>query len=709
MLDTLSTFGNILLMIVGFGFIIAVHELGHFVAARWAGIRVHTFAVGFGSAICSWRKGLGFRWGSSEGEYLRLQGQAGAAQGGDISPTEYRLNWFPFGGYVKMLGQEDANPGATSSEPDSFAAKPVWKRMIVISGGVAMNLVLAAVLFVIAYSVGIREPHAIIGFVEPASPAARAGFEPGDRVLSVDGERIRTFSDIAIATALSAKGQPLAFEIQRLGHDASITIHATPEPGRDGMLQVGVAPAASADIFKTFLSRAERQEFVDALPRLGLSGVRPGMSLVSVNGTSIPNAGTDDALALPLAHAVRDSGGRPIPVVFRGEASSDEVALSVQPRPELQTGFTRVGGATLAFSHLVGLLPVAPILEVQSGGAKAGLQTGDVFVRVGAIEWPSIPDAMAQIRAAKGATINLVVLRGAERIPITAKVNSLGQVGFRFTNPADAPAIIAHAPQFAPPDPAPNATPESAEAADFTEPAAARLSPALLPGSRILSVAGAPVATFGDVREALRRATETAHGAGADARVELALELPIASPDSADAALPTESVTLALSARDVGDLHALEWSADDLLSVFAVAQFTDIARNPVDAIGKGIHKTHGIIVSTYITFLRLFQRSVPADQLRGPVGITHIGSRVASQGFIYLIFFLGLISANLAVINFLPLPIVDGGLMVFLLIEAITKKPVSIAIQNIATIIGLALIGGIFLFVTFHDVMRLVS
>ena len=84
--------------------------------------------------------------------------------------------------------------------------------------------------------------------------------------------------------------------------------------------------------------------------------------------------------------------------------------------------------------------------------------------------------------------------------------------------------------------------------------------------------------------------------------------------------------------------------------------------------------THYVVMMTYVTFLRLFQGTVPVDQLHGPVGITHIGSQVAEQGFIYLIFFLGLISANLAVINFLPLPIVDGGHMVFLAIEWITRK-----------------------------------
>src|SRR5262245_44919495 len=100
---------DLLLVIGGFSLIVIIHELGHFLAARWAGIRVLAFAVGFGPAICSYRKGLGLRRGSSAGEYDRLvrdaQEEAGerrdaalASLSGGVSPTEYRLNALPFGG-----------------------------------------------------------------------------------------------------------------------------------------------------------------------------------------------------------------------------------------------------------------------------------------------------------------------------------------------------------------------------------------------------------------------------------------------------------------------------------------------------------------------------------------------------------------------------------------------------------------------------------
>src|SRR5512132_4375215 len=91
---------SIALLVFGFGFVIFWHELGHFLAAKWVGIRVEQFAVGFGQALMSWRSGLGFVLGSSGKKYEELVA-AGEAEG--VGETEYRLNWIPLGGYVKML------------------------------------------------------------------------------------------------------------------------------------------------------------------------------------------------------------------------------------------------------------------------------------------------------------------------------------------------------------------------------------------------------------------------------------------------------------------------------------------------------------------------------------------------------------------------------------------------------------------------------
>jgi regulator of sigma E protease len=129
--------------------------------------------------------------------------------------------------------------------------------------------------------------------------------------------------------------------------------------------------------------------------------------------------------------------------------------------------------------------------------------------------------------------------------------------------------------------------------------------------------------------------------------------------------------------------------------------------NPITAVRMGFHQTKTMVVMTYLTLDRIFRGSVGVEQLRGPVGIVHLGSRVVDRGAMYLVFFLAMISVNLAVLNFLPLPIVDGGLFLYLIYEHITGRAPSLKFQNAATMVGLLLLGSLFLFTFYNDVMRL--
>ena len=108
--------GALVLLLIGFSFLIFVHELGHFFVAKWVGIKVTQFAICFGPAILAWRKGMGMRFGSTEGEFQAQVDESDLS----VGETEYRLNWLPLGGYVKMLGQDDMDPGSRNEDPRSF-------------------------------------------------------------------------------------------------------------------------------------------------------------------------------------------------------------------------------------------------------------------------------------------------------------------------------------------------------------------------------------------------------------------------------------------------------------------------------------------------------------------------------------------------------------------------------------------------------------
>ena len=131
------------------------------------------------------------------------------------------------------------------------------------------------------------------------------------------------------------------------------------------------------------------------------------------------------------------------------------------------------------------------------------------------------------------------------------------------------------------------------------------------------------------------------------------------------------------------------------------------AATPLEAVRTGLSETRRVLISTYITFARLFQQTVKIEHIKGPVGIAHMGTIIAERGFIWILFFMAIISVNLAVINFLPLPIVDGGQFLMIVYEQIRGKPVPIVFQNVVTMAGLILIVSLFLVVTFNDVKNL--
>jgi regulator of sigma E protease len=114
-----------------------------------------------------------------------------------------------------------------------------------------------------------------------------------------------------------------------------------------------------------------------------------------------------------------------------------------------------------------------------------------------------------------------------------------------------------------------------------------------------------------------------------------------------------------------------------------------------------------MVEQVFLTIDRVSRGSVGVDQLQGPVGILHTGTQVASEGFMFMLFFLALISVNLAVVNLLPIPIADGGLFLFLLYEKFRGRPPSIAFQNAAAMAGIALVAGLFLLTFYNDLARL--
>jgi regulator of sigma E protease len=233
------------------GVLIFVHELGHFLVARWYGVRVLTFSLGFGPKI------------------LKL----------DRGGTEYCISLIPLGGYVKMAGETvaDERDGA----PDEFLSKSKWIRFQVYLAGPAMNVLLAVVVMIGVLSRGANVPEyltqpPVVGVVQPDSPAERVGIAVGDRILAVNGREMPTWDALSLAV-LPKAGQELTINIERAGQRQTLQI--VPEAvDKYEMGSLGVLPRLRPEIMEVHPGRPA-----------AAAGLQAGDVVVGIDGRPAPS------------------------------------------------------------------------------------------------------------------------------------------------------------------------------------------------------------------------------------------------------------------------------------------------------------------------------------------------------------------------------------------------------------------------------------
>ncbi len=241
---------NLLAFVLVLGILVLLHEAGHFLAARAVGARVEVFSVGFGKRL----------WGVRRGG------------------TDYRVSLIPLGGYVRVVGL-GPDEGTDAEQAAQEELLPRWKRALILLAGPVTNVIAAVVFLAIAFVLGVNVPAyqdrpAVIGWVEPGSPAAAAGIQPGDTVVSVDGTTIETWRDLETAM-LTAGGRTVTVALRRDG--TSFQVSLTPkEVSRYGFGYAGILPPLSSEVRQVVPgSPAER------------AGLRPGDRIVAVNGQPV--------------------------------------------------------------------------------------------------------------------------------------------------------------------------------------------------------------------------------------------------------------------------------------------------------------------------------------------------------------------------------------------------------------------------------------
>src|SRR5215217_5617209 len=195
--------------LVVLGVLVAFHELGHFLAARWVGVKVLKFSLGFGPKLF----------------------------GRQVGDTEYLLSAIPLGGYVKLFGEDEAEATTTEDRRRSFAHQGLWSKVLIVAAGPGFNFILAYLIFAGWLSTGaplfvptFRDLSADVEALVPSSPAATAGMEVGDRIVRVNGKDISTKTEL-LDTVAKSNGQPIALEIKRGNATKPFTVTPIQAPG----------------------------------------------------------------------------------------------------------------------------------------------------------------------------------------------------------------------------------------------------------------------------------------------------------------------------------------------------------------------------------------------------------------------------------------------------------------------------------------------
>jgi len=614
----LSTILYLVEIAVAIGLLILVHELGHFLTAKWFGVRVRRFALGMGPPIVKWKRG----------------------------DTEYSLRPIPIGGFVDLAGEHPEAEGA--DDPKALWRRPVWQRAIIFAAGVAMNLVLALALFVLAPAIGMRAAAPIIGGVVERSPAAKADIRPGDRIVSINGQPVQSFEDIIASIGLRRAGTEFQVVVERESEGgeepqqltktvASERKTETPAP------MIGVVPAGDVVIYK----------LTDPDSPAAQAGLKAGDRILTIAGKPVRRWDEIETLL---------EAAPPGPVVLTIEREGREQDLRIDPA-ELK-------------EYRYGLAPPTVIEKVlpDSPAEEAGVRQGDWILKAGGIVCPTLDELQEHVqKTGPGGEVTLHLFRKGwlfrpdRTIDVTCKVARLGddeqpRIGVAMGYAMGPPLLVTDVEAGGP-----------AAAAGFQR------------GDEILSITE-------------KKIVPKDWNALVTVLCRKAADRPV-------------SILVRRGANDLFLSYQIERKPVERFTLAGAAgktMYVSLPRitNPLTAIKRGIRQTLLWLGRVYANLAQLIRGEADFRSLGGPVMVVRISYELASQGPGTFINFWGILSVCLVVFNFLPLPPLDGGHVLFLLIEKVRGKPFPMKFQSTIWFVGFVLVILLFVLLTYQDILR---
>lgn len=683
----------ILQVALGLGTVIFVHELGHFAVAKMCGVKCEKFFVGFD--IGGYK--ISRKWGE----------------------TEYGIGILPLGGYVKMLGQDD-NPANIAEQvresevsgggeieskeitgPDgktylvdkrSYLAKSVPQRMAIISAGVIMNIIFAVIFAVIAFGIGVPYIPSVVSHTTVGSASWEAGLRTGDEIIQIGDIENPSFTELKGGVTLGDLENGIPFVVRRADTGEVERLNMKPKQG-SGMAKVGM-----------FLPKSLRMSrFEPVLPDSPAASAEkkfePKDEIIAVDGTKVDDYRQFSSLMLakadqPVNITVRRGGTPPENNPFGPTEGGEEVTIEVAPRPMLRLGLMMEKGKVAA-------------VESGSEAEEKGITPGDFIDDIsfadqsadeeiapnGVLDDPiSLPYQLAQL-AEENRAVRLKVRHSSsgsdeqspdEEIDLPLRKvdwveSSVPVEGEPLSIPAMGIAmhVLNRVDEVVPDSPAAKAGLQNSDVITKAE--------FILPKSESNDKSTKEI----DFTEKDKQ-NWPSFILGMQNYVGAKVKLTYQRGDK------VEEVTLE------PEPIAGQFLADRGFNLEPTQEIR-IANSFQEQVELGWNETVRSLTLVYRFLNKLITGQVPATSLGGPVTIAQAAGYSAFEGVGKLLVFLTMLSANLAVINFLPIPLLDGGHMVFLAYEGLRGRPANERFVVALHTVGFVCIVSLMLFVLSLD------
>jgi regulator of sigma E protease len=556
---------------------------------------------------------------------------------------DFRIALIPLGGYVKMAGE---NPGEErSGAKDEFSSKTIPQRLFIVSAGVINNAITAFVFYALCYGGGLGKDAPVLGLVQHGSPAWAAGLEPGDHVVSIAGNRPESFMDVRVEAAFLSCDEARPIEVVRDGRPLTLEARACYHP-EQGIVKLGVGGAARLTVGR------------------GAEAFEIGFDeRVTVGG--LPAVGGQQAY------------GRILEALASGKA---EVEVRVGDRTHTIKPDKPDPAQAPPKTWRLGIAPAGPVKVEAARGAAAALAQGDVLLAAIAGE-RRVP--LADVRDFHALDETLEALEAFEVRRGTALVEiKVSAASGRAAVVAALHDIALAAPEAIVAPVAVGGLSVSGAGPHLLRQTVSPAEGVIAPGTRTLAVGSKKVTTFDELVVLL-----------AERDSPDPLTLKIAGPDGSasevrltPAALePAGSVALVLTAHK----QALQGGGF------------------LGSLGHGASRLWRETVNTFRTIGGFFTGNIAfTKNVAGPITLVSVSSDASDQGFLDLLWFLAYVSVMLAVLNVLPIPVLDGGHVVFLAAEKLRGgRPLSDAVIGRLQLVGMLLLLTLMFFALKNDIL----